>query len=269
MTHITCPSGLSGTIRGLKVSEERILADRNLARDGGQMDALLRVCWLETTCSGPYDFGDKNIDWEQVLVGDRFFTLLQIRAATYGPEYGFNVSCQNDNCRHVIEWEVGLDELPLRELSEASRATLTRDNRFETALPDTRTKIWFKLMTGADERRLPQLRRNAPDRMLSTALLLRVQEIEGIASQDKRKFLEDMSMRDANFLLRAFDEVDCGVETAITIECPMCFTGQEVDLPLGPGFLMPRHRSSFRKSISKAGEKPTSSSLGSSTEAQD
>ena len=32
---ITCPSGLSGRIRGMKAREERILADRKLARLGG------------------------------------------------------------------------------------------------------------------------------------------------------------------------------------------------------------------------------------------
>ena len=38
---ITCPSGLSGRIRGMKVREERILADRKLAKNGGQVDELL------------------------------------------------------------------------------------------------------------------------------------------------------------------------------------------------------------------------------------
>lgn len=31
---ITCPSGLTGRIRGMKAREERILADRKLARSG-------------------------------------------------------------------------------------------------------------------------------------------------------------------------------------------------------------------------------------------
>lgn len=34
---INCPSGLSGRIRGMKVREERILADRKLAKNGGQV----------------------------------------------------------------------------------------------------------------------------------------------------------------------------------------------------------------------------------------
>ncbi len=38
---ITCPSGLSGRVRGMKVREERVLADRKLAKSGGQIDELL------------------------------------------------------------------------------------------------------------------------------------------------------------------------------------------------------------------------------------
>jgi hypothetical protein len=37
---ITCPSGLTGRVRGMKVREERVLADRKLAKSGGQVDEL-------------------------------------------------------------------------------------------------------------------------------------------------------------------------------------------------------------------------------------
>ena len=67
---ITCPSGLTGRIRGMKVREERVLADRKLAKSGGQVDELLVSCWTETLDPGPYDFGDKVIDWGKVLQGD-------------------------------------------------------------------------------------------------------------------------------------------------------------------------------------------------------
>jgi hypothetical protein len=72
---ITCPSGLSGRIRGMKVREERVLADRRLAKSGGQVDELLAACWEEIVDAGPYDFGEEPIDWGVVLQGDRFFAL--------------------------------------------------------------------------------------------------------------------------------------------------------------------------------------------------
>ena len=112
MSHvITCPSGLTGRVRGMKVREERILADRKLAKSGGQVDELLGACWEETLDPGPYDFGDKGIDWGAVLQGDRFYALLQVRALTYGPEYAFALGCQNDGCRARFEWELDLGRL--------------------------------------------------------------------------------------------------------------------------------------------------------------
>jgi hypothetical protein len=61
---------------------------------GGQVDELLAACWEETLDAGPYDFGEKPIDWGVVLQGDRFFALLQIRALTYGPTYAFAVNAR-------------------------------------------------------------------------------------------------------------------------------------------------------------------------------
>ncbi|HMA92363.1 MAG TPA: hypothetical protein VKP30_06735, partial [Polyangiaceae bacterium] len=121
MTTIVCPSGLTGSIRGMKVREERILADRKLAKTGGQVEQILAACWLETIDSGPYAFGN-SMDFSRVLQGDRFFALIQIRILSYGPEYAFAVGCENRNCRARIEWELRLDDLPVRSLSEESRA---------------------------------------------------------------------------------------------------------------------------------------------------
>jgi hypothetical protein len=223
----------------MKVREERILADRKLAKSGGQVDELLSACWEETLDPDPYDFGDKAIDWGQVLQGDRFYALLLIRALTYGPEYAFAVTCQSEGCRSRIEWELDLRELPSRSLSDESRLALANGNRFETVLPNADKRLWFRLLTGADERRLPQLRRNAGDRLLSAMLALRIVEIEGVDARDKKRFIEDLTMRDADFLVDEFDRVDCGVDTTIEVECPECFAVQEVELPFDQTFFMP------------------------------
>lgn len=244
---ITCPSGLSGRIRGMKVREERILADRKLAKRGGQMDRLLAACWEETLEPGPYDFGDKDIDWGVVLQGDRFYALLQLRTLTYGPEYAFAVNCQNEGCRARIEWELCLHDLPCRALSDQSRAAFENGNRFEATLPGVGKRVWFRLLTGADERKLPQLRRNAGERLLSAMLAFRVVEVEGVDARDKRRFIEDLTMRDADFLMDEFDRVDCGVDTTVEIECPECFATQDVDLPFDRTFFMPATQRTARR----------------------
>jgi hypothetical protein len=237
---ITCPSGLTGRIRGMKVSEERVLADKRLARDGGQIDALLAACWTETLEPGPYTCdASAPMPWGKVLQGDRFFALLQIRALTYGPEYAFSVPCQNRACGARIDWEFDLRELPVRALSDESRAAFVNGNRFETVLPGAGTRVGFRLLVGDDERRIQALRRGAADRPLSALLAFRLTDVAGIEPREHRRFVEDLSMRDADFLSREFDRVDCGVETTIEVECPECGSRQEVELPFDASFFLP------------------------------
>lgn len=248
---ITCPSGLSGRIRGMKVREERALADRKLARAGGQVDELLKACWEETLDAGPYDFGEATIDWGKVLQGDRFFALLKIRTLTYGPDYEFSVPCQNDACRARIDWELDLGAIPVRPLSEESRAVFVAGNRFEAVLPDCSARVCFKLMTGEDERRISRLRRSDGDRLLSATLAYRLVEAEGVAAKDLRRFVEELSLRDADALLDELDRVDCGVETSIEVECPECSLVQDVELPFERTFFMPaKARTARRRGLS-------------------
>jgi hypothetical protein len=247
---IHTPSGLIGVVRRMTMQEEKILTDRNLARSGGQVDALLRACWVEALEPGPYTIGDEPLDWSTVLQCDRFHTLIHIRVATYGPNYSFATNCES--CRSRIEWEVDLTELPVRALSDESRAAFVAGNRFETRLPDAGVRAWFKLMTGADERRLPQLRKQSQDRPLSALLTYRVLEIEGIDGKEKRAFIENLSMRDANHLVNEFERVDGGIEAAIQIECPDCFAVQDVEIPFDSGPFMPSRTAAKRRPASAA-----------------
>ncbi|WP_230467572.1 hypothetical protein [Lujinxingia vulgaris] len=108
MSHvITCPSGLTGRIRGMKVCEERVLADRKFVKSGGQVDALLGACWEETLEPGLYDFGDKDIDWGAVLQGDRFFEDLSMRDADFLVDAFDRVDCGVDTAIEVRSHQEG------------------------------------------------------------------------------------------------------------------------------------------------------------------
>ena len=72
---IICPSGLSGTIRGLTVGEAEMLGDRKAARKGSIVENILKSVWVETTNSGPYSFTD-DVPWSKVLVADRFYSII-------------------------------------------------------------------------------------------------------------------------------------------------------------------------------------------------
>jgi hypothetical protein len=259
-TTIVCPSGLSGEIRGLKGKEGKLLADRSAARAGSTFEKLLSGCWLQTLDPGIYELPEgAALDWSKVLVADRFYALLEIRALTFGDDYAFAVQCKNAGCRERFEWELSLRKLPVKPLSDAAKAAFRAGNRFETKLPRDGRRVWFRLMTGSDEARAAAALKGGKDGMLLTALALRIVEVEGVAERDKRAFLEDMEMADATALLDRFEEVDGGVETTLEVECPSCLGVQEVELPFERGFFLPRAKEKPRTYPSSRRSLPTTS----------
>jgi hypothetical protein len=239
-THIICPSGLAGEIRGLKGKEGKLLSDRSSARAGATFEKILAGCWLSTTDPGLYELSDDGtLNWSKVLVADRFYALLQIRAQTFGDDYAFSVQCATASCRERFEWTLNLQDLPVVPLTDAAKAAFRAGNRFETALPRDGRKVWFRLMTGADEVRAASVLKAGREATLLTALGLRIVEIEDVPDQERRKFLDDMEMADAAALLDQFDQADGGVETTIEVECPACLGIQDVQLPFERGFFLP------------------------------
>ncbi|MHB1843377.1 MAG: T4 family baseplate hub assembly chaperone [Deltaproteobacteria bacterium] len=238
---ITCPSGLIGTIRGLKGKEGKLLADRNAARSGATFDQILAACWLSTEDPGPYAIEEKQpLDWAKVLVADRFYSLIRIRALTFGDAYAFSVQCAAASCRERFEWEIRLSELPVRALPAETLAAFQAGNRLETRLPRDGRKVWFKLLTGADEQRAAKAIKAGQGGLLQAALLARLVEVEGVAEHERRGFLDELELADQVALLDRFDEADGGVETSIEVECPSCLSVQELDLPFERGFFLPR-----------------------------
>lgn len=234
---ITCPSGLTGHIRGMEVGEERILQGRALAQAGGQVDALLKVCWVETTDPGPYAFLNE-VEWDKILMADRTFALLRIRELTFGSKYSFRQRCKSIPCQSQLEGSLDLNDLPVRYLENEHRQAFKNGNRFETKLPVSGARVWFKLLIGADENRLTYLRRWAADCLLSSMMDLRVVEVEGVKAQDKVRFLENLSMCDISFLADELERMDFGIDTTIEVECPDCHSIQVKELPFAWGFFV-------------------------------
>ena len=241
---ITCPSGLACTVRGLKTKEADILASSQGAKQmPATLNKILTACVESIEDTGPYK---APINWDAVLAGDRIYLLLMIRKATLGPKYLFKAQCGGSSCNNRFEWEVDLNDLPIIQFTPEQRAAFVSGNRFETTLDDG-TAVFFRLPTGADEKKAIALKAQHKDSLVTLALRMRIAEIDGVASQDMRKFVENMGLGEANNLIEKFDEVDCGVETTIEIECPECYSESDVTLPFDRAFFFPSQQSRQRK----------------------
>lgn len=245
---IICPSGLSGKIRPLKVSDQKLSVDPHLLKSGRLLSEWCRRCWLETTNPGPYTF-DKEIDWSNLIQGDVFWTFLQIRMLTYGNVYEFVEPCTH--CNKAIKWSFDLSTLSLKMLPEQSRFSFTANLPLETQLEDGR-KVQFRLLLGKDDAKIQQLQdsRKLPRRYAATAQ--RLVSVENVPNDYWAlvNFVEELDDGEAQLLEEKMELADCGVDTDIDVLCMNCGMDQVVVLPFQVGL--------FRRPPTNPSKKPTS-----------
>lgn len=236
---IEAPSGLKGVLRGLKVRDEQLLFDKKVAANDRLLQELLGRAWSQTIDPGPYTLPDGPVDWDGILQGDAWFLLHQLRVVTYGPEYEFTVPC--GACHRSVRWTVDLTTLPVKRLPEGSRQHVRTGEPFSHTLPNGRA-IQYRLLYLRDERALQQAVKARGISLVLAALAQRVVSIEGIAEHRGSilQYLGDLDASDADGLREAFERVDCGVETGLSVECEACGSTQEVNLPFVATFFSAR-----------------------------
>jgi hypothetical protein len=244
---IKLPSGAEIEIRGLKGKEGKILSDKAAIKNGTFLDKILSACTIRVTNPGPYtpvtapalEKGGISRDvfnWDSVLMGDRFLTLLHIRSLTLGDMFCFKIQCSAEGCRERFEHEISLlKDLQVTVLSAEDAAMVASGEPFSTRDPSGKL-IRFKAPTGRDE--LQAARSGVGiDGVFMTALLRRIVDIEG--EDIPRRYLEEQGFGELLQLLEEFDKHNCGVQTAIEIECPHCGNLEDVQIPFDRGFFAP------------------------------
>jgi hypothetical protein len=223
---VECPSGFTFELRALKTREANILADRQAAQKGMQLDQILGSIWVANVDRGPYTFAGDKPDWEQVLTGDRFWAHMMARKATHGNDYDFRIPCST--CRATINWTVQLDQLPVRKLKPEDAERFRAGNRFQELGPDGK-QYTFHLMTGKHEKRAQQILKNNRTTRMTASLRSRIDEIEGV--KEISTYLDDLDFNLTLEVLAMLDAHDCGVETDFEVFCDTCGATSDVTLP--------------------------------------
>jgi len=231
---VTCPSGLKGEIRKPKVR------DINELRKGGNSiqayTKLLRTCWERTLEKGVYAWeGDpNNVPWSEVLSGDRFYLLLQIRVALFGPIYKFHVSC--GSCGSRFAWEVNvLEDIEVKPLTDEAKEILRgQDKLFSCTTLDNR-EVTFRAGTGRMEAAIDD-----QEEPLIKFVLPRIHTLDGQAQPKQiREALLDMDQDVFDALQADMAVSECGPDTSILARCH-CKATSMVDLPFDRTFFYPR-----------------------------
>ena len=171
-------SGLkSGKIemKYMTAKEEDILTNQSYIQKGIVLDKLMKSLIVS------------EINYDDLLVGDKNAIMVAARILGYGSEYSFTLKGET----HTIDLSQ-LDNKPLHE--EVEKAT---ENEFHFQLPHSKNNVTFKLLNHKDEqtisRELEGLKKinkdNSPE--MSTRMKYLITSVEGKREQkDIREFVD-------------------------------------------------------------------------------
>jgi hypothetical protein len=213
----------SGTveIKYMTAKEEDILTNQNYIANGSVLDKLLKSLIVS------------DINYNDLLIGDKNAIMVSARILGYGAEYRFNY----DNVEEVVD----LSKLENRVLDES---LYTKGlNEFQFTLPTSGNEISFKLLTHGDEIKVTQEleglkkinKEGSPE--LTTRLKYMITSINGDRERKTiREFVDTAFLaRDA----RAFREHIQKIQPDVDLTFFPSGTTKHLPLPIGVSFFWP------------------------------
>jgi len=239
-------------LRPLLIAEENKLARSANQQGESQARALeevLQSCVTEVIDFGPYREG-VTLDWPAVLSGDKFALMLELRKRSYRDGRKIimlDVQCPRGRCTPT-DYSVDLDtDVMVREITDEVFDHVRDGVPFEVQIAGK--LVTFLPATGRTEEAAQKLERQHPGRNMAVLLRSRIQDVEGIERRDildwidgnngASKTFEGLSSQDGEDLRDAFDAVECGVDTEVSLTCEHCGRSWSFPLPFDGGFLAP------------------------------
>ena len=216
-------SGLkSGKIemKYMTAKQEDILTNQSYISKGTVLDKLMQSLIIS------------EIDYNELLIGDKNAVMVAARILGYGSEYKFD-----------YKGEEQVIDLSLLENKEIDDSMFTNGNKFEFTLPYSKNHITFKFLTHKDEknitRELEGLKKINKDHSpeLSTRLKYMITSVEGkTETRDIREFVD-------NFLLakdsRKLREYVRKIQPDVDLTFFPNDTEDRITLPIGINFFWP------------------------------
>ena len=214
-------------LKYMTAKEEDILTSQNLIKKGLAIDTLLNSLVV-----------NKDIDIDDMVLGDKNAIMVAARVLAYGPEYTCQVT--NPNTNESIEHTFNLADCPFKKLPKD-----VNENKFEIELPISKKTVYFKILTGKDEKDI-DTELNAQKKIgtqvmpeLTTRLKYVITSVDGDESKSViNNFVQNMLARDSLFFRNYIQDIQCDIELKQEVE----FGGDvvEVDIPLTTEFFWPQ-----------------------------
>ncbi len=222
-------------IKQMTAKEEDMLTSRTLLKKGVAIDRVLSSL-----------IQDKTINPDSILVGDRNAIIIAARISAYGNDYNTKVTCPS--CGTAQEYGFDLNKANVYNggVSRDSDVQNNDDGTFSTTLPRTGLSITFKLLNGADEKRLldgieqDRKNKNAPERNVTRQLVNMIVGVNGNSTAQAVNYVvENIPSVDARHLRNAYKTANPNVTLDQHFECSECEYESELEVPLTTDFFWP------------------------------
>jgi hypothetical protein len=221
-------------IKYMTAREEDILASQNLIRKGVVLDKLFESVIVS-----------KDVNVNDVFIGDKNAILLATRILGYGPEYKVEVT----DPFTLEQQEVSID-LSKVQTKEVDESILNRQNSYEIELPISKKKVKFRLLTHKDEldinteiQALNRLTKGdeGVSQDVSTRLRYMIQEVDGNTDRGFiNKWVKNgLLARDSRALKNYVRDISPDLDLKYNFISDITGETEALDIPFGVGFFYP------------------------------
>ena len=225
-----------GTIelKYMTAKEEDILASQNLIRKGVVLDKLFESIVVQ-----------KDINIDDILVGDKNAILLATRVLGYGKDY--DIETVDPFSGETQKVNIDLSKIQIKEVDTD---LLNPENRYTFELPQTKKKVVFKLLSHKDEQdinaeivALQRLHKgkDGASHEVTTRLRFMIQSVDG---NDERGFINrwitnEFLARDSRALRNYVKKISPDLELSFTFVSDLTGESEVLDIPFGINFFYP------------------------------
>ena len=225
-------------LRFMTAKDEDILTSQALLKNGLAIDRLVTNLLV-----------DKNINPDDLLIGDKNALLVAARVSGYGADYTVQVSCPSCGTAQAHTFDLTAFEnnegIQPDENNESGVAA-TDNGTFTAVLPRTGYTAEFRLFTAQDEKDVMQTtakktKHKLADSMATDLLKVLIVSINGVADRaEVNNFIDNMPAQDARHIRGCLQVVTPNVDMTQSCECSSCGAVTDMEVPFTAEFFWPK-----------------------------
>ena len=225
-------------LRFMTAKDEDILTSQALLKNGLAIDRLVSNLIV-----------DKNINPDELLIGDKNALLLAARVSGYGSEYTVQVSCPScaASQSHTFDLTAFENKESIQpDENSTSGVAATGNGTFTAVLPRTGFTAEFRLYTAQDEKNniqssVKRAKHNLENSASTDLLKVLVVSVNGIADRTEvNNFIENMPAQDARHIRACVQVVTPNVDMTQSCECSSCGASADIEVPFTSEFFWPK-----------------------------